>query len=225
MDGRLILCSALWLIVHGVSHNKNDAGLKKVPNNIPSNVDSIYLSRNKITIIRDYAFEHISGLEQLYINENSISTVQPRAFYGTAIKILSLKDNLLEAIPNAGDISSTVKIISLNNNLIEVVKREDLEDLTKLETLRLEGNPLTTMPDVHRLLPLLKLLDVSSVEFFCCSSIAYLKDVPYDVLLVNDKPCGSPPHLAGLAWTHITKDQMGSCGMDFSLLQSRCKCC
>lgn len=95
-----------------------------------------------------FVLQHLSGLEILDLSENALSGGKLVNLAGlTHLEQLHLRDNPLREIPleaiNAGD---TLEILTLDRCEISEFPLP-LLDLHRLDTLSLQGNPLTALPE------------------------------------------------------------------------------
>ena len=65
-----------------------------------------------------------------------------------SLVLLDLGYNSMNQFPNLTNVGTTLKTLYLNDQNINYVAPERLDALTALETLRLAGNELTSIPDV-----------------------------------------------------------------------------
>lgn len=108
------------------------------------------LSANAIQTLSGNIFgNQILPLEKLFIQRNSIETVQPRAFDKVPYvdflslahnRIASLDENLFEALKN-------LKKLQLHNNRIELIPQKLFEDISGISELQIKYNRLTFLPN------------------------------------------------------------------------------
>lgn len=100
---------------HGVVTNCSARGLPRVPENLDNETNILDLSQNNITVIPDKAFAEINDLLKLYLQENSIETLEPGAFSGLEnLRILDVSQNNLQYTDNVfyGSLFAPLKNLS-----------------------------------------------------------------------------------------------------------------
>ena len=185
-------------------------GLTEVPKGSTMRNDAthVYLGENKISKIKGNAFQSLKKLEALFMKGNVLETIAIHAFYGTSLEILKLEDNLLTRVPDLDDIRDTVFSIDLSRNLIDVLYGADLEGLSNLRNFVLSENPLTSVIDLVSLPPSFEILDLTLIEFVCCRSMYFLKNLHSNMLLIDAAPCVYPVALVGEPWGNIAESQL-----------------
>ena len=99
-----------------------DQGLTIVPNDVPNDTTRVHLDENLISNISVASFAHIRLVE------------------------LTVSGNKLTQFPNLTLHADTLKILKLSYNLITNITSELVNELYRLRTLALRGNPLGTLP-------------------------------------------------------------------------------
>jgi Leucine-rich repeat (LRR) protein len=61
--------------------------------------------------------------------------------------------NNLTSIPDLRNVKDTLQVVSVYQNKIAVVREEDIDYLTNLQTIRLSGNPIISLTDALVRLP------------------------------------------------------------------------
>ncbi|XP_063079924.1 leucine-rich repeat transmembrane protein FLRT2 [Engraulis encrasicolus] len=118
--------------------------LDEFPINLPKKVRVLHLQENNIQTISRAALAQLQWLEELYLDDNSISTVgvEEGAFREAAsLKYLFLTKNHLSSVPIG--LPPDLKELRLDENRIAVIAEEAFENVTALESLLLDGNLLT----------------------------------------------------------------------------------
>ncbi|XP_025425391.1 chaoptin isoform X2 [Sipha flava] len=123
---------------------------------------NLSLANNKLTIIPDNTFVGLTGLLALDLSSNNLRANFKELFhYVQNVRHLNLADTGLvdtPLLPLPGLIS-----LRLSHNKLEKVSRSSMEMLSRLKTLYLNDNRLTSSPwNVWSLLPSLKTLDLSA---------------------------------------------------------------
>ncbi|KAK6304687.1 hypothetical protein J4Q44_G00252730 [Coregonus suidteri] len=118
--------------------------LDEFPINLPKNVRVLHLQENNIQTISRTALAQLLWLEELHLDDNSISTVgvEEGAFReAVSLKMLFLTKNHLSSVPIG--LPEDLKELRLDENRIAVIAEEAFRNVTRLERLLLDGNLLT----------------------------------------------------------------------------------
>ncbi|TRY99064.1 hypothetical protein DNTS_002221 [Danionella cerebrum] len=118
--------------------------LDEFPINLPKNVRVLHLQENNIQTVSRAALAQLLHLEELYLDDNSISTVgvEEGAFReAVSLKILFLTKNHLSSIPIG--LPEELRELRLDENRIALIAEDAFENTTGLELLLLDGNLLT----------------------------------------------------------------------------------
>ncbi|XP_026578781.1 leucine-rich repeat-containing protein 24 [Pseudonaja textilis] len=100
-------------------------GLKDIPGSISPTTQTIFLQDNSITQIRQQDLVSLLDLRYLYMQNNTISALEPGAFHP--------QNRLLE--------------LALNGNRIHLINSSIFKGLEHLRVLYLSGNQITRLPD------------------------------------------------------------------------------
>ncbi|KAG8134053.1 hypothetical protein E2320_011792 [Naja naja] len=100
-------------------------GLKDIPGRISPTTQTIFLQDNSITQIRQQDLASLLDLRYLYMQNNTISALEPGAFHP--------QNRLLE--------------LALNGNRIHLINSSIFKGLEHLRVLYLSGNQITRLPD------------------------------------------------------------------------------
>uniref|UniRef100_A0A3P9LW05 Fibronectin leucine rich transmembrane protein 2 n=1 Tax=Oryzias latipes TaxID=8090 RepID=A0A3P9LW05_ORYLA len=118
--------------------------LDEFPINVPKNTRVLHLQENNIQTISRAALAQLTKLEELHLDDNSISTVgvEEGAFKeATSLKLLFLTKNHLSSVPIG--LPEDLKELRLDENRIAVIAEEAFQNVTRLQRLLLDGNLLT----------------------------------------------------------------------------------
>lgn len=118
--------------------------LDEFPINLPKNTKILHLQENNIQTISRAALAQLSHLEELHLDDNSISTVgvEEGAFReAVSLKLLFLTKNHLSSVPIG--LPEDLKELRLDENRIAVIAEEAFQNVTRLQRLLLDGNLLT----------------------------------------------------------------------------------
>ncbi|XP_043923243.1 leucine-rich repeat-containing protein 24 [Protopterus annectens] len=99
--------------------------LQEIPAGIPNSTQTVFLQDNAIMQIRQQDVPFLSHLQYLYIQNNSIVTIEPGAFRN--------QHGLLE--------------LALNRNRIHIISNSVFQGLEHLKVLYLSGNQITKLTD------------------------------------------------------------------------------
>ncbi|XP_028996494.1 leucine-rich repeat transmembrane protein FLRT2 [Betta splendens] len=118
--------------------------LDEFPINLPKNTRVLHLQENNIQTISKAALAQLTKLEELHLDDNSISTVgvEEGAFReALSLKLLFLTKNHLSSVPIG--LPEDLKELRLDENRIAVIAEEAFQNVTRLQRLLLDGNLLT----------------------------------------------------------------------------------
>ncbi|KAM9356365.1 leucine-rich repeat transmembrane protein FLRT2 [Pholidichthys leucotaenia] len=118
--------------------------LDEFPINLPKNVRVLHLQENNIQTVSRAALAQLLWLEELHLDDNSISTVgvEEGAFReAVSLKMLFLTKNHLSSVPIG--LPDDLKELRLDENRIAVIAEEAFKNVTRVERLLLDGNLLT----------------------------------------------------------------------------------
>ncbi|XP_071334769.1 leucine-rich repeat transmembrane protein FLRT2 [Trachinotus anak] len=118
--------------------------LDEFPVNLPKNTRVLHLQENNIQTISKAALAQLTQLEELHLDDNSISTVgvEEGAFReAVSLKLLFLTKNHLSSVPIG--LPEDLKELRLDENRIAVIAEEAFQNVTRLQRLLLDGNLLT----------------------------------------------------------------------------------
>nr|XP_009859911.2 slit homolog 1 protein-like [Ciona intestinalis] len=137
------------------SLNLGDNLLTAVPvlSNANSNIEILKLNKNNITTFHSTNFQNLPNLQTLDLSYNSITNLPSTAFSSQSLRWLDLSHNDLTRIPDALTLSidalasSTVNLKTLNIsfNQISEMHAEDFKGVSRLTTLSIKGNGITTI--------------------------------------------------------------------------------
>ncbi|XP_017264766.1 leucine-rich repeat transmembrane protein FLRT2 [Kryptolebias marmoratus] len=118
--------------------------LDEFPINLPKNTKVLHLQENNIQTISRAALAQLTKLEELHLDDNSISTVgvEEGAFReALSLKLLFLTKNHLSSVPIG--LPEDLKELRLDENRIAIIAEEAFQNVTRLQRLLLDGNLLT----------------------------------------------------------------------------------
>ncbi|XP_073711946.1 leucine-rich repeat transmembrane protein FLRT2 [Misgurnus anguillicaudatus] len=117
--------------------------LDEFPLNLPKNVQVLHLQENNIQTISRAALAQLAMLDELHLDDNSISTVgvEEGAFReAVSLKLLFLTKNHLSSIPVG--LPADLKELRLDENRIAYIDEDAFQNATTLQRLLLDGNML-----------------------------------------------------------------------------------
>uniref|UniRef100_H0XEM3 Toll like receptor 7 n=1 Tax=Otolemur garnettii TaxID=30611 RepID=H0XEM3_OTOGA len=121
--------------------------LLEIPEDLPPSLRLLSLEANSIFSIMRDNLTGLANIEILYLGQNcyyrnpcNVSySIEKDAFLNlTKLKVLSLKDNNVTAVPTV--LPSTLTELYLYNNLITNIQKDDFSNLKQLQILDLSGN-------------------------------------------------------------------------------------
>ncbi|XP_037346254.1 asporin [Pungitius pungitius] len=119
----------------------SDQGEISVPGKIPEDTVILDLQNNYITEIKENDFKGLNKLYGLFLINNKISKIHPKAFRDMAhLRLLYLSYNLLTEIP--ANLPPNVIELRFHENKINRIQKDAFKGLRKLHVLELGANPL-----------------------------------------------------------------------------------
>ena len=152
--------------------NKDITSIQQL--NIPSTVELVVLTANKITELKTGDFDNLGECVSLHLGDNKIHTIQAGAFRGLT------------------------KLLDLYLHFNDLLTFPDLRDLPKLKELTLHSNKLSVIaPDSAQVLPnnQIEVLDLSNMELIAITSV-FLKKFPNLIELnLKNNQIHETPHI------------------------------
>ena len=139
------------------TYKKINKGYVAIPNNIPSDTDTIYMSQNLLTSIASDDFSGMALLVFLDLQKNRITSISANAFDGTNLKTLYLSHNPITTIPTWTPLLSKLEYLYVQNCSITSSTWDLNIRYTALVELDLAFNNLNTIPEISHLGALLKI--------------------------------------------------------------------
>ena len=140
--------------------------IETVPSNICEypNLTVINFSRNKITNLLSSSFDCLSNLNDIFLDNNNITTLTEVFNSLKNIQSIHLANNkILEISQNAFIGLSSLNSLELSNNQLKFLAPNMFDGLTNLSTLELNNNQIQEIPsNAFNGIPNLKNLDLSS---------------------------------------------------------------
>lgn len=121
--------------------------LNLISSQLPSNVTTLNLSRNSITLIDQGVFANFNSLLQLDLSRNQLLTLHPSTFYSlSSLEFLDLSSNFLENLPvDLFFELSNLRELILRDNRLKEVSSNQFQRLDELQSLDLSFNSLAFM--------------------------------------------------------------------------------
>ncbi|XP_078612465.1 uncharacterized protein LOC144882512 [Branchiostoma floridae x Branchiostoma japonicum] len=135
--------------------------LRNVPHNMPETMTTFRLQENSISALSQRDFSRYTKLEELYLYDNIIRTIQVGTFTPVPhLLVLYLSSNHLSSVPQGLFHGlNELQSLYLSYNRIESVQSFAVTDLPKLESLSLGNNTIHSIsPDAFVNLPSLNYL-------------------------------------------------------------------
>lgn len=167
-----------------------------------TNLQKIFLSRNKLTRIFDRAFRGLSNLVELDLSENRLTTVPTATFadYSSLMR-LSLSGNAIRELrANAFRQLNFLTTLELSNNQIATIEEETFRGMDNLEWLRLDGNRIGSISGRNVLPTSLHGINLYGNAWNCdCNLMEFHRwlltyQTPQQI---DDPKCSGPERLSG----------------------------
>lgn len=119
-----------------------------------TNLQKIFLCRNKLTRIFDRAFKGLSNLVELDLSENRLTSIPTQTFpdYSSLMRLSLSHNSITELKANAFRQLNFLTTLELSNNQIAAIEDDAFRGMDNLEWLRLDGNRISTFRG-HNALP------------------------------------------------------------------------
>uniref|UniRef100_A0A8B9NV83 Podocan n=1 Tax=Apteryx owenii TaxID=8824 RepID=A0A8B9NV83_APTOW len=117
--------------------------LKYVPKNLPPALYKLHLKNNKLEKIPKGAFSELTGLRELYLQNNYLTNegMDNETFWKlSSLEYLDLSSNNLSQIPSG--LPRNIVLLHLEKNAIKMIGRDVLTQIKNLEYLLLHNNKL-----------------------------------------------------------------------------------
>ncbi|KAJ0032657.1 hypothetical protein NQD34_002738 [Periophthalmus magnuspinnatus] len=117
--------------------------LTEVPRNLPASLHQLHLKSNRLRAIPAGAFENLSNLRELHLQDNLLSSqgIGPMAFSDLKrLEYLDLSNNNLSVVPSG--LPKSLLMLHLEKNSIHSIPADSLSSLRSLEYLVIHNNKL-----------------------------------------------------------------------------------
>eukprot|EP00095_Tigriopus_kingsejongensis_P004367 maker-scaffold57_size444674-snap-gene-2.12 protein:Tk04367 transcript:maker-scaffold57_size444674-snap-gene-2.12-mRNA-1 annotation:"slit homolog 3 protein" len=131
------------------------------------NLHILVMSHNELEALHHQTLSGLSVLDSLALDHNKLHSVHEIALKNcTSLKTITVRSNFLTQVPKAFHHLTSLESIDLSSNVIGVLKRESLQSLPNLITLKIARNELSRIGDgAFMEAPNLRNLDLSGNRF------------------------------------------------------------
>ncbi|XP_050394021.2 relaxin receptor 2 isoform X2 [Patella vulgata] len=194
----------------------DDAGLTKVPPDIPHQVTVLDLSGNSLESVTQSDFKNLTNLRELLIMHSKLKYIEKGTFqHNWRLRNVYLTSSELESFPgNVFAPNNRIKELKINHNKISALKETDLMHLQHLESLSLDGNNIPEIqPRVFKWTPTLRELYLSknrivSVRNYFFSSMPSLRKLYLEENDIDYIEPGSFLNLTNLATLSLSQNKL-----------------
>ncbi|XP_057713692.1 leucine-rich repeat-containing protein 24-like isoform X2 [Corythoichthys intestinalis] len=166
-------------------------GIKEIPQGVPTFTETLFLQDNAIVHIRLQDLTLLDSLHYLYLQNNSISALEPGAFLSQGQLLeLALNGNLIHLVtPEMFQGLEHLRILYLAGNQITRVQDNTFRGLQRLQELHLQENSIEVLADKALSgLSSLALLDLSQNHLHTLGASSLKPLVSLQVLRVTENP-------------------------------------
>ncbi|XP_064847894.1 leucine-rich repeat-containing protein 24-like [Oncorhynchus masou masou] len=166
-------------------------GLREIPQRVPDTTQTVFLQDNAIVHIRRLDLSGLDRLLYLYLQNNSISALEPGAFLAQGLLIeLALNGNLIHLLtPDTFTGLVHLRILYLAANQITRLHDHTFTGLQSLQELHLQENSIEVLGDQALAgLSSLALLDLSRNQLHTLGPASLQPLVSLQVLRVTENP-------------------------------------
>ena len=131
-------------------YKNNGAGLTTFPTDIPLNAVKIELKQNSLTTITSTDLASLVELQQIFLNENQITSISPDAFNNTKIHTIDLSYNPIKVVQLFEAIRNNLVNLFMSGCQISNATWNQEIYYSKLTNIKMEKNQITKIPDISR---------------------------------------------------------------------------
>lgn len=169
--------------------------LDEFPTNLPLGLKELHLQENNVRMITHASLAQIPFIEELHLDDNSVSAVsiEEGAFRDSNhLRLLFLSRNHLSTIPSG--LPTSIEELRFDDNRISSISEQSLQDLINLKRLILDGNLLNNrgIGEVA-FVNLINLTELSLVRNSLTSPPANLPGTSLEKLLLQDNHINRVP--------------------------------
>ena len=186
-----------------MTYDGENKQLTSIPNDIPTNVEHLKLSGNRIAEITANAFSNFDQMVVLDLSSNLIANVEVGAFNDLGnLQYLYLHNNKISTLdPDVFRDTNELKVLYLGDNDITSVRPKHLISMWDLQELGLQNNQISTLnlEDLLRLPDFTLKLHLKGNPLTCNESLCWL-DMAYQKLQIDWESaptCSSGENFAG----------------------------
>ena len=148
----ILLCISRFLCA-SVIVKLIDKGITSVPKNITSAVESLFLSKNLITVLDNTSFLRYEQIRYISLTKNPIWRIDNNTFEkNPLLEIFTCSDCKIKVLPSSfGPCTSTLGEMVLTRALTDssIIRTPYFRSFVSLETLSLSGNGLTDIDNIE----------------------------------------------------------------------------
>ncbi|KAJ8417604.1 hypothetical protein AAFF_G00224470 [Aldrovandia affinis] len=178
--------------------------LLNVPAGIPSNIKTLSLTANKITLLKSKDFVNVTQVTSLWLAHNEIVTIEKGTLAPlTNLRNLDLSSNKIVSFPWGDLVSLTsMQMLKISNNEIVSLPKDAFANLKELKSLRINNNKFRTIEQgTFDALILMSHLQIYNNPFICSCKLEWLRDwIAEGKILVQETDsviCDAPEQLKG----------------------------
>ena len=175
-------------------------------NPIQKTLFRIWLHKNRITEIPEYAFYDYTKLLYLHIPDNQIHTIHVTAFEGTNLRRLGLHNNNISTLSFVKPVQKNLEYLHVSNNpLLKLPSSFNFSHFKNLKKLYIHGTAITKLPDLGTQVPTLEHLNIGNMGSLKCDCrLAWLKGHRGISNVHREQhPCKNDCHLNNKLWDSI----------------------
>ncbi|XP_023672430.1 immunoglobulin superfamily containing leucine-rich repeat protein 2-like [Paramormyrops kingsleyae] len=186
--------------------------LLEVPVGLPTNVTTLSLSANKITLLKSKSFVNVTQVNSLWLAHNEIVTIE-RGTLAPLVQLrnLDLSHNKIVNFPWEDLYNLTaVQLLKMNNNEMVSLPKDAFSTLKDLRSLRINNNKFTTIAQgTFDALSSMSHLQIFNNPFKCSCRLEWLRDYISDAKISIPEQtsimCETPTHLKGMLVVKMPK--------------------
>ncbi|KAM9376299.1 immunoglobulin superfamily containing leucine-rich repeat protein 2 [Pholidichthys leucotaenia] len=186
--------------------------LMEVPLGLLSNVTSVNLNANKMTILKSKSFVNITKVTSLWLARNELVTIERGTLSPLVLlRNLDISYNKIVNFPWEDLRNLTaLQMMKMDNNEIVNLPRDAFSTLKELRSLRINNNKFTTiMEGTFSALSSLSHLQIYSNPFTCSCSLQWLGNwIATTKISIPDQNqilCSAPEQLKGVMISNVPK--------------------
>ncbi len=144
----VVLITSAVMLGEALEYNLSYHNLAQIPQDIPSDVDTLNLGHNKIYILENDAFMQWYRLSAVKLDHNRLTSdeIGEYCLRRTQIRSLSLDSNQLSAVPRLSH--DVLTNLSLNYNSISELGNYSMSGLPQLGELQIGWNKIGSIADL-----------------------------------------------------------------------------